>query len=243
MTGTVATFFSAFFSPSPPRAGEQRNGRPRQLSGRQGIADHARQESVRALRTARASQHRRISALQAESRCVDRHVRPRLVDHRHHAERDPLLGDVKAVLERPALHHLSDRVLEIRDLPNTLRHLGDPRLGQREPVDQRFVQTGLPSRVDIRPIRLEQPIDTRIDPLGQVAQKSILGLTAGTREQVRGILGLATGLSDGFGCSSHRDRVTAPPPQDGRCTCRFGGEWRRFRSERHLGRVAPDFRR
>ncbi len=128
MTGTVATSFSAFFRPSPPRgkmrsttpscvASSRSSSRPPPAtspiaaagmpteaiaSGRDGA-----QDGVGAHRGGRAAQDDRVAGLQAQRRRVDRDVRPRLVDDGDDAERDADLADVQAVGEPPALDDLA----------------------------------------------------------------------------------------------------------------------------------------
>ena len=57
----------------------------------------AREHGVRVRRGRGAAQHDRVARLQAQRGGVDRHVGPRLVDHRDDAERDAHLADVEPV--------------------------------------------------------------------------------------------------------------------------------------------------
>ena len=231
MTGTLATLFSAFFSPSPPRgmirstspswvASSSSCSWPPPESSETEAAGSSAAASASAIRPARKAlelsallepaEDRRIAALQAERGGVDRHVRPCLVDDRDHADRNPLLGDLEPVGERPPLDDLPDRILEAGDLAHAVRHLGDPRLGQRQPVDQRLVEALLAPDLDVRPIRVEQRRGARIDPIREITQAGILLIPARPREQVRGVLRLATELDDRLRCGGHAQRVTTP---------------------------------
>ena len=62
-----------------------------------------------------------LPGLQAQRRAVDGHVRPRLVDHRHHAERHAHAPHVEPVLEPVALDRLAHRVRQRRDRAHVAR--------------------------------------------------------------------------------------------------------------------------
>ena len=125
ITGTVACSVSAAFRPSPPR-GMIRSIRP-VLGGdlAQLVAVAAGHERDRGLGQARRgerrpgpreastafewaavdepAQHDGVAGLQAQRGAVDRHVRPRLVDHRHHPERHADAPQVEPVGEPVAV--------------------------------------------------------------------------------------------------------------------------------------------
>ena len=56
------------------------------------------------------AQQRGVARLQTQPGGVDRDVRPRLVDHRYHPERDADSGDVETVGQPPPSGDLTDRV-------------------------------------------------------------------------------------------------------------------------------------
>src|SRR5215213_7938200 len=112
MTGTFATADNAFFSPSPPRgmirsttpswpASSASCSRPPETSETAPSGNSAE--------TIEASTALEWAALD-ERRGVYGHVRPRLVDHRDHAERHPHLADVEPVGQPVAVDHLADGI-------------------------------------------------------------------------------------------------------------------------------------
>ena len=115
--------------------------------GRQaGLEDRALhdlgQHAVGVLGGAAAAQHDGVARLQAEGRGVDRHVRPRLVDDGHHAERHPQAGELEPVGQPPAVLDLADRIGQGGDVAHAAGDLAQTVLVQVEAVDQRGVQLG-----------------------------------------------------------------------------------------------------
>ena len=107
-------------------AGQQLDRRRRQAGLGQRLADERRQRRVRALGVARAAQHDRVAALQAERGAVDGHVRARLVDHGDDAERHPQLAQLEAARQRAALDLLADGIGQRDDRAHALGHRRDP---------------------------------------------------------------------------------------------------------------------
>ena len=145
MTGTVATPFSAAFSPSPPRgmmrsttpswvASSASSSRPPPATstiapaGTPASAAASRgdrgQHRVGVRRRRRAAQHDRVARLQAQRGGVDRDVRPRLVDDGDDAERHAHLAHVEAVGQPLAVDDLADRVGQRGDVAHAV---GDRR--------------------------------------------------------------------------------------------------------------------
>ncbi len=197
-------------------AGQQRHRRLRQPRGRQRLADQPGQHPVRSLGGARAAQHHRVPALQAERGGVDGHVRPRLVDDPDHAQRRPLLLHLQPVLERPALGDLAHRVLELGDLAHPRRHLGDARLGQRQPVDQRLGQPLLAPGLDVGRVRLQQLRGARLDAVGEVAQAGVLGGPVRARQLVRSLLRRDADVVDALGDRRHHEKTSRRASARGR---------------------------
>ena len=72
-----------------------------------------------------AAQDHGIAGLEAEHRCVRRHVRAAFVDHADHAERHAHALDDHAVRPRPAFHHGADWIGQIAHHRDAVRHRGD----------------------------------------------------------------------------------------------------------------------
>ena len=85
-----------------------------------------------------AAQNDGVSGFQAEGGRVGGDVRPGLVDHPHHAQRDAHAADEHAVRAHAAAHHAADGIGLRGDLPHTGGHGGDPRFVERKAVQQRF---------------------------------------------------------------------------------------------------------
>ena len=111
---------------------------------------------------ARAPKHDRVAALQGQCGAVHGDVRPRLVDHRDHAERNPDLPHLQATGQGAFLDQLADGVLEPHDLPHPLGDRGHPRLVQGQAVAQRFREPGCPLVGEILGIRLEHLVRARL---------------------------------------------------------------------------------
>src|SRR5262249_4560140 len=118
---------------------------------------------------------------------------------------------LESVLEGPSLDHLAHRIVQVRDLADSLRHLGDPRLCQRQPIDQRLVQPLLTTGLHVGSVRLEQSFDARVDPIGQVPQPGVFLLPARAGQQVRGVLRLAAGFDYRSRGGGHRTNCRCWP--------------------------------
>ncbi len=175
MTGTVATSLSAAFNPPPPR-GITRSTRPSAVARaasssrspesnstapfgqprvHKRLADQRRKRAIRPLRIARAAQHDRVPRLQAERRAIDRHIRPRLIDHGHDTERHAHLLHLDPARKRPMLDLLANRIIESRHDLHALSHSLDPLGRKRQPIPKSLSQSSGTLIRQIRRIGLE----------------------------------------------------------------------------------------
>ena len=136
MVGTIASRTTASINPAPPR-GITTSTRPRAwircvTLARSALAAAARRRHCDSRSPARpkclhqsgigpgrrraAAKQHRVARLQRQPEGVDRDVRPALVDDADDTERHPLLAQLKAVGQRAATQHLTDRVRQTRDL-------------------------------------------------------------------------------------------------------------------------------
>ena len=143
-----------------------------------GLAHQRRERGVRARRVARPPQHDRVAALQAQRGAIDGHVRPRLVDDRDDAERDPQLAKPEAAGERPLLDDLADRIGQLDDLAHTGRHRRDAVRVEREAVAQRGVEAGGTLVGDVGGVGLEHLLGSLAEQLGEAPQRGVLDLAS-----------------------------------------------------------------
>ena len=208
MTGTVATSFSASFSPSPPRgmirstspswrrqlgqllaaaAGDERQ-RARRQPGRLAASRGDRGEHrVRVRRRGRAAQHDRVAGLQAQRGGVDRHVRPRLVDDGDDAERHAHLAHVEPVGQAAAVDDLADRVGQRGDRRARRAAIAATRAG----VERRRSISAAESPAS-RPASRSRALASRIsrrarlERVGDREQRGVLGGGVERGERARG---------------------------------------------------------
>ena len=131
-------------------AGHERDRALGELRG-----DDRGEHGVRVRRRGRAAQDDRVAGLQAQRGGVDRHVRPRLVDHGDHAERHAHLAHVEAVGKPLAVDDLADGVGQRGDRAHGVGDRRDPRGVEREPVHQRVGEAGLAPRLEVARVGLE----------------------------------------------------------------------------------------
>ncbi len=118
-------------------------------------ADELDEDRIRGGRRARTAKDGGVAALQAQRRCVDGHVRPRLVDDRDDADRDASVLHLDAAFERPPLEQLADRVLEGDHRLDPDCHRLDPLGVEPEPVEQGVVEPGIAAGIEVDPVGLE----------------------------------------------------------------------------------------
>ena len=82
-------------------------------------------------------QDRRITAFQAQADSISRNVRPGFIYNANHPKGNPDLRYSQSVRQGTSADNFSYRIPQGSYLPQPLRHIGDPRLGQKQPVNQR----------------------------------------------------------------------------------------------------------
>ena len=182
------------------------------------------------LGVARPAQHDRVAALEAERGAVDRHVRPRLVDHGDHAERHAQLAHLDPAAKRPALDLLADRIGQRRRSPRRRRPSPRPArrsasagreappsaLRRARPPDRRAFASSI-SALRSRSSRASRATASRPSdaPLGREQ------LSAAPRGPPRACLGQRCGWSIAIGAEkgtgdpltpARRSRGARPPP-------------------------------
>ena len=85
------------------------------------------------------AQNHGVAGLECERKRLDRDVGPRLEDHENHAERRAHARDAQAVLKRFLLNDFAIGIRERAYLPQTLPHLLQARVTQRETIAKRGV--------------------------------------------------------------------------------------------------------
>ena len=165
------------------------------------LGDRAIDALVAADRLFAAAEHDRVAALETERRDVGGDVGASLVYDADHAQRDADFVDLQAVGARPLRGDLADRVGQIGNVVDALRHILDPLFGQREPVFH-----ALAKRVgvgDILGVRRQDLVLCRADVCRDRVQSLALCLRAHHRD-LEGLL--LRPLADLF------DRHISPPP-------------------------------
>ena len=194
---------SAFFSPSPPRgmirsttpswpASSASSSRPPPATSdtapvrEPGLGRIAREASTafECAARRRAAQHDRVAGLQAQRGGVDRHVRPRLVDHRDHAERHAHLADVEPVGQPAAVDHLADRVGQRGDRAHAAPAIAAIRAGvERQPVHQRAREARLAPGLEVARVGLQDLRRARLERVGDRAAARASFVAAVERRQ------------------------------------------------------------
>ena len=127
-------------------AGHERDRGLGQPGRRDRLAGDGGEHGVGVRGAGRAAQHDRVARLQAQRGGVDRHVRPRLVDHGDHAERDAHPAHLQPVGQAAAVDHLADRVGQ-----------GDDLRARRRPSHARGSRRGAGGRAGRRRCRPPRP--------------------------------------------------------------------------------------
>ncbi len=120
-----------------------------QARGAQALVDARRDRAVAAERLGAAAQDRRVAGLEAQSRGVGGHVRPRLVDDADDAQRHAHEADLDAGRTELEVGDLADGIGQRRDFGEAVRHRGDGLRRQRQPVDEGGVVPGRRRRGDV----------------------------------------------------------------------------------------------
>ena len=155
-------------------AREQLDAALRQLGLGQRLAHERGERAVRALGVARAAQDDRVARLQAQRRAVDRHVRPRLVDHGDDAERHPQLAHLEAAAKHAAVDLLADRIGQRRDRVDARGHRLDPLRRERQPVAKRLGQPLCALVRQVRSVRGEHVVRALAQQCGEARQRRVL---------------------------------------------------------------------
>ena len=178
----------------PPRATSAPSGSPASAAA---CGGDRRQHGVGVRGRARAAQHDRVARLQAQRGGVDRHVRARLVDDRHDAERHPHLAHVEPVGQPRAVDHLADRVGQRRDLAHARGHRRRP--GARRARAGRAARSERPLS---RPASRSRALASRISSARSTQrdrdrlERGVLDAGAERRQRARRPLGGRAGLGD-----------------------------------------------
>ena len=143
-----------------------------------------------------AAQHDRVARLQAQRRCVDRHVRSRLVHDRDHAQRHANLAHIEAVGQPAAVDHLADRVGERRDLPDRLRDLRQALLVEPQAVEQRVADLLLAPVLHVALVGREDLLGAVLERSRDGLERSVLDRRVQPRQLARSALGRAADLRD-----------------------------------------------
>ena len=165
-------------------------------------------------RRAAAKQHR-VARLQRQPEGVDRDVRPALVDDADDTERHPLLAQLKAVGQRAATQHLTDRVRQTRDLTQPRGDAVDAVRVQREPVEHRLRRARrLGDRQILGVGRQDRPLVAE-HVIGRGVQRRVLRIGAqrgqlarGDAGPPRGVVHLLAQVGDGWCLHTHWPSVS-----------------------------------
>ena len=237
MTGTLATFWSAAFKPSPPRgtirstvslwvASSASSSRPPPATRpTHPSASPAPTAASAAIRTSAAfecsalggaAQDDRVARLDAQRRRVDRDVRARLIHDRDHAQRHAHLAHIQPIGQAPAIDHLADRVWQRNDLLHRAGDRLDPGLVQHEPVQQRVAQPGFRARLHVAGVGLQDLLRVRDQRPCNRRERRVLAGGVRLRELARGAPGRAADLTHrcrGGSCRRHSHRTSIDRPQ------------------------------
>ena len=143
--------------------------------------------SVAADRFGTAAQDHAVAGLQAQRRGVGGDVRPRLVDHRDHAERHAHAFDLDAVGPRFAAGDLADRIGQIGDLAQRVGDARKPLRIKHQPVEHRAADAFCFSRTQIFGIGGEDRRGIGLQRIGHGPQQCVLGVGGQRGDRLRGI--------------------------------------------------------
>ena len=193
---------------------DQLRGRGGQPGGLDLGAERPGDGTVRRLRLAAALEQHGVRGLETERGRVGGHVRARLVDREHDADRHAHLRDLEAVRPPPGGDRLAHGIGEGGDLLEAARHGVDAAGGQREAVDEGRALAGAARAGDVVRVGAEDGGLVASQARGRAAQRRVLGGRgrAGKRARraarvARERLHHARGLD-----AVHRARSLARPP-------------------------------
>ena len=133
-----------------------------------------------------AAQDDGIAAFHAEGGRVGCHVRSRLIDEKHHAQRHADFANLEAVGTNLPLHDFAHRVGQQDDLFQCPRDLFDPANRQFESVNGRGIESIARRGGDVAGIRVENVAGPIAEQCGRTLQPGILLRPGNHRQTVRG---------------------------------------------------------
>ena len=136
-------------------------------------------------RLAAAAQDGRVAALQAQAARVGGHVRARLVDDAHHAQRHAHAPHLDAGGAEAQVRDLAHRVRQLRDLAQALGHFLDHLGGELEAVDEGVVGAVGARALHVLRVGGEDRLLAVDERLGGDLEGAVLGGGAGARERPR----------------------------------------------------------
>ncbi len=125
-----------------------------------------------------AAQQHGIAGLERQPERVDRHVGPALVDDSDHAERNPLLTQLKPVGQGAAAQRLADGIGQPGDLSQAVGDAVDALWAEREAVEHRGGGAGLAGGVEIQGVGRQDVVRAGEQRVGGRMQRAVLGLGA-----------------------------------------------------------------
>ena len=154
---------------------------------------HAAIARLLRMRLGAAAQDRRVAGLEAQSRGVGGHVRPRLVDDADDAQRHAHQADLDAGRTELEVRDLADGIGQRRDFREAVRHRGDGLRRQRQPVDEGGVVPGRRCRGDVLGVGGDELRLVAPEGGGRCGERGVLRPRIGARDVPRG---RARGRSD-----------------------------------------------
>ncbi len=143
-----------------------------------GMNGRRRMQAVRA-----AAQDDRIACLEAQRPGIGRHIRPALIDHADDTKRRAHALDMQPVRPVPFGDDVPNRILELGDRPNAIRHVGNALGIQRQTIEEGAGDTGLLGRLDVDRIGRQDRSALGIDAIGHRKQRGTLLLRRRRRQR------------------------------------------------------------
>ncbi len=119
-----------------------------------------------------------VAALQTQRRDVGGHVRPRLVDHQDHPERDAHAPDLQAVWPVPHARDLAHRIRQRGHLAQASRHRRDPLAIERQALEQRRRQGILAPSREVHGVLGQDRLPGVLERIRALAQRCVLDVRA-----------------------------------------------------------------
>src|SRR5438132_1188506 len=133
-----------------------------------------------------AAQDAGVARFQAQRRGVGGHVGTRFVDDADHAQGHAHLADLDPGRLLLQFAHVADRIGQLRDLLEALRHRFDAFLRERQAVDERRVLAGRARGLDVLDVRGEKLFRVAPHGFGGGEKRAVLGVGPGARNLARG---------------------------------------------------------